>query len=68
MDKEIANTLDLFNTDIQKAAEYHGRMASNLLELQYVNPAKISSIVRMAFSLGAKYQRNIIENKPNEIE
>lgn len=32
-----ANKLDPYNTDIQKAAEYNGRMLANLLDIQYVN-------------------------------
>lgn len=65
---KIAIILDPYNTDIQKAAEYHGGMAANMLDVQYVNASKISSIVRAAFTLGAAYQKNISLNKPNIIE
>lgn len=60
--------LETDNKDILKAAEYHGRMAANMLDIQYVNANKIKSIVRAAFTLGAAYQRNIFLDKPNIVE
>lgn len=65
---KTAIILDPYNTDTQKAAEYYGRMAANMLDIQYVNASKISSIVRAAFTLGAAYQKNISLNQPNIIE
>lgn len=65
---KTANRLHPYNKDVKSAAEYHGRMAANMLDVQYVNASKISSIVRAAFTLGAAYQKNISLNKPNIIE
>ena len=65
---KIAIRLASYNREIRSAAEYHGRMAANMLDVQYVNASKISSIVRAAFILGAAYQRNILQNKPNIVE
>ncbi|MFT3994768.1 MAG: hypothetical protein QM660_10700 [Dysgonomonas sp.] len=65
---KIASILDPYNKDIKSAAEYHGRMAANMLDIQYINASKISSIVRAAFALGAAYQKNIFLNQPNIIE
>lgn len=56
------------NRNINLAAEYHARMAVALMTDLNVSPKSIHRIVRAAFALGAKYQKNITENKPNIIE
>ena len=60
--------LDPYNKDIKKAAEYHGRMSANMIELSHINGRKLQSIVRAAFTLGAAYQKNILNGKPNIVE
>lgn len=60
--------LSEFNRDIHLAAEYHARMAVNLLQDLSISSKNIHCIVRAAFALGAKYQKNITENKHNIIE
>jgi len=65
---EEAIILDPYNKDIQKAAEYNGRMAANMMDISHINGKKLQSIVRAAFALGAAYQKNILKGKPNIIE
>jgi len=69
MKEGIAAKLDSYNTDIAKAAEYNGRMAANMINnVTHINGRIIQSLVRASFMLGATYQKNISENKPNIIE
>ena len=66
INKDVA--CDPYNKDIKAWAEYNGRMAANMLDSQHMNYQKIKSLVHASFLLGASFQRNIIDNKPNIID